>query len=328
MLIVCPNCATSYDIDVASLRPDGRRVRCVRCRTVWQAEIPHKEKLLAAAEALAPDRIRAEGAGKGAAAPFAEQPFASADQTDIEAADATAATPEEEPAPAAADAPPQAAEEAAGAAGFGVDEEAAAHVESPPTAPGELEQVEPPIDFAPEPEAFQEEAPEDIESVAARHYPRPPKRSRLQWPLSKLQSAILALVVADAIIVGWRGDFVRAMPQTASFYAWLGLPVNVRGLNFDGLATTTEQHDGVPILVVGGKIINVTGKTESVPHLRFAVRNAARQEIYSWSAVPPRNVLGSGEGVAFQTRLASPPPDSHDVLVRFVNRYDILTGVH
>jgi hypothetical protein len=106
------------------------------------------------------------------------------------------------------------------------------------------------------------------------------------------------------------------------------LPVNVRGLDFDGLTTSTEQHDGVPILVLGGKILNATGKTQSVPHLRFAVRNAARQEIYSWSAVPPRTVLASGEGVVFQTRLASPPPDSNDVLVRFVNRYDILTGAH
>ncbi len=86
--------------------------------------------------------------------------------------------------------------------------------------------------------------------------------SRWQWPLSRLQSAILALIVANAIVVGWRGDFVRAMPQTASFYAWLGMPVNVRGLDFDGLATTTEQHDGVPILVIGGNIVNITGKTE------------------------------------------------------------------
>ncbi len=65
-----------------------------------------------------------------------------------------------------------------------------------------------------------------------------------------------------------------------------------------------------------------------MPHLRFAVRNAARQEIYSWTAVPSRLTLPAGEAVAFHTRLASPPPDAHDVLVRFVNRYDILTGPH
>ena len=68
MLIVCPNCATSYDVDVASLRPDGRRVRCVRCRTIWHAELPHEERLIAAAEALAPVRRAVEAVAEVAAA--------------------------------------------------------------------------------------------------------------------------------------------------------------------------------------------------------------------------------------------------------------------
>ena len=38
MLIVCPSCATSYDVELASLLPEGRPVRCLRCRTVWHAE--------------------------------------------------------------------------------------------------------------------------------------------------------------------------------------------------------------------------------------------------------------------------------------------------
>ena len=42
--------------------------------------------------------------------------------------------------------------------------------------------------------------------------------------------------------------------------------------------------------------------------------------------MPPRATLPPGEAVAFRTRLASPPPDAHDVLVRFVNRRDILAG--
>ncbi len=71
MLIVCPNCATSYDVEVASLRPNGRRVRCVRCRTVWQAKLSHAERLMAAAEELAPVRRAveavAEAAQRGAA---------------------------------------------------------------------------------------------------------------------------------------------------------------------------------------------------------------------------------------------------------------------
>ena len=37
MLIVCPNCATSYMIDSASVGPNGRAVRCARCKSTWFA---------------------------------------------------------------------------------------------------------------------------------------------------------------------------------------------------------------------------------------------------------------------------------------------------
>jgi len=141
-----------------------------------------------------------------------------------------------------------------------------------------------------------------------------------------MQSVILALVLLDAIVIGWRSDFVRLMPQTASFYAHLGLPVNLRGLAFDNLNTEVEQHEGVPILVVEGEIFNQTRRIIDVPRLRFAVRNAARQEIYSWTAVLPRTLLSPGDAVPFRTRLASPPPDAHDVMVRFLNRNDIYAG--
>src|SRR5215831_2837519 len=56
MLIVCPSCATSYNVDLASLSQNGRQVRCARCRTVWHAEPSHADKLMLAAAALAPER--------------------------------------------------------------------------------------------------------------------------------------------------------------------------------------------------------------------------------------------------------------------------------
>lgn len=329
MLIVCPNCATSYDVDAVTLLPGGRRVRCVRCRTVWQAELPHKDKLIAAAEALAPHAAEVSvvaGAGQGdPPSPDVEEPrleanlAADLDQTAAASAAAQSGSDVLDEPPLSAS--PDSADD------FAVAEDAPVEVESPPTAPTEPEGDSLPIATDTGPEPPTDDVPEDIESVAARRFQRPIRSVRLQWPLSRLQSAILALIVLNAIVVDWRGDFVRAMPQTASFYAWLGLPVNVRGLDFASLTTATEQHDGVPILVVRGNIVNITDKTENVPHLRIAVRNAARQEIYSWSAVPAQRVVAAGQAIAFQTRLASPPPDSHDVLVRFVNHYDILTGM-
>jgi predicted Zn finger-like uncharacterized protein len=326
MLIVCPNCATSYDVDVASLRPHGRRVRCVRCRTVWLAELLQAEKLLAAAEELAPVRRAVEAVAEVAAAerdqgrppqPSEVVPGAGKD----EPADSLVV---EEP----RDDPPEIAAGEADAAAA----DAAPEVESPPTAPSDFDAVADPVapdlqDAVQEPAETESEPPEDIESAAARRMPfRVTSAAWLRWPLTQLQTATLALIMLDAIVVGWRADFVRLMPQTASFYAMIGLPVNLRGLSLDALKTSTEQHEGVTILVVEGAIVNDMRKLADVPHLRFAVRNAARQEIYSWNAGPPRAMLAPGEAVAFRARLASPPPDAHDVLIRFLNRHDVMNG--
>ena len=73
MLIVCPTCATSYDVELASLRPIGRLVRCSRCRTIWHAESSHSDMLIAAAAALAPARV-AEPAVENAGAATAAEP--------------------------------------------------------------------------------------------------------------------------------------------------------------------------------------------------------------------------------------------------------------
>ncbi|MGX1743606.1 zinc-ribbon domain-containing protein [Bosea sp. NPDC055353] len=38
MLIVCPSCASQYELDAAKLGPEGRKVRCAGCRTSWHVE--------------------------------------------------------------------------------------------------------------------------------------------------------------------------------------------------------------------------------------------------------------------------------------------------
>ncbi len=307
MLIVCPTCATSYDVELASLQPNGRQVRCVRCRTIWRAAPSHADKLLAAAEAIGPEPPAAH------AGAFAEEPaLQSADERDADGV--IWATPDELP-----------AAEPAGAEMVADEPGAAVEVEAPSIAPVDLDDGQPPIeaDHAAEADA---EPLEDIETYAARQQKRRFGRPSWHWPLSNLQSAILALIIADAVLVGWRDDVVRILPQTASFYSTLGLPVNLRGLALDAVTTTTELHEGVPILVVEGSVVNNTRKIVDVPRLKFVVRNAANEEVYSWTAVAPRATLPPGDTVAFRSRLASPPTDGRDVLVRFVTRHDIIAG--
>ena len=43
--------------------------------------------------------------------------------------------------------------------------------------------------------------------------------------------AIAALAAMLAGLIGWRVEVVRFAPQTASLFAAIGLPVNLRGLD-------------------------------------------------------------------------------------------------
>jgi hypothetical protein len=292
---------------MASLSPNGRQVRCARCRTVWHAEPTHADKLMLAAAALAPERDVPTNGTEGAVDRAADELARARLEPFRRVADEQVAT---EP-----------------AAAFGRDMNPAEQiergyadeVEAPPIVPVDLDQERPRVVRSPtlSPEPDSSDGAQDIESVAARR--GRPKHASLRWPLSRLQTGILALALLDTILVGWRSDVVRALPQTASFYSLLGLPVNLRGL-------VTEQHEGVPILVVEGNVVNTTRRNEDVPRIKFVLRNATHHEIYSWTAVPVRASLPPGEGVGFRTRLALPPADARDVVVRFVNRRDLVAA--
>jgi hypothetical protein len=141
-------------------------------------------------------------------------------------------------------------------------------------------------------------------------------------PVSRLLLVVLGLLVADAVIIGRRDDLVRAMPQTAWFYAQLGLPVNLRGVDFDGVSASAEEHGNGSVLVVTGDVINGTGVTQDVPQLRFALCNTAHEEIYSWTVAPVRTTLPAGEALTFRSQHPAPPLDTQEILVSFVDRSD------
>ena len=330
MLIVCPSCATSYDVEPASLGAGGRQVRCVRCRTVWRAELSRAAQLAAAAEALAP------GASAFppllAAASVVNVEMAAAAAGDVVQADTFPdVAPGEQSDPVAAQGLAQGLPEALAGVGdpdpadiSATPEAETVEVEAPPLAPVDLDAGRPPIEIDADGNGVRANEPAgDIETVAARRAKG--GRRRLQFPsLSRLQALILGLLIADAILIGWRTDVVRLLPQTASLYAHIGMPVNLRGLDLDDLATATETHDGVPILVVRGKIVNVTGAITEVPRLKLVVRDAAKREIYSWTVAPPVARLLPYQATDFSSRLASPPAGSKDVMARFLNRRDLM----
>jgi hypothetical protein len=166
---------------------------------------------------------------------------------------------------------------------------------------------------------------DDIEHFAARRAARRAKERKQKGAL-RLPIAIFLLgLIAGAILI-WRNDLVRHAPQTASLFSALGLPVNIRGVVFEDVTVSKETQDGVTVLVIEGKLVSTGKKAADIPRLRFAVRNLSGNEIYSWTAQPPRSILGPGEQVSFRSRLASPPQDANDILVRFFTPRDLASG--
>lgn len=321
MLIVCPHCATSYEIKTASLGDEGRSVRCVRCQTVWFAAA--REAVLETA---------------GARDPMTET--AAGPQPDAATADDGEFHTEASEAAAIADV---SAETGPAAEGQATHDQAMVETidGAPPLAPGQDSEhpAEPQNEDQPHDQQFAPgEGPfpitgGDIEAFRRRRASKRAKQTRsfslsaFKWPLAPLPTLLLGLGATVTILIGWRTDVVRLLPQTASLYSTIGLGVNLRGLVFEKIKTSREIHEGVPVVVVEGEIVSISRKAVEVPRLRFGVRNGLGAEIYNWTAMPGRTVAQGGERITFRSRLASPPAEMHDISVRFYNRRDAMVGV-
>jgi hypothetical protein len=74
---------------------------------------------------------------------------------------------------------------------------------------------------------------------------------------------------------------VRFFPQTASLFAAVGPPVNLRHLKFENMPISKETQEGLSALAIEGTIVSVSSKATEVRRLCFAARDAAGQEIYA-----------------------------------------------
>ena len=263
MIIVCPTCDSRYLLGAGDVGPEGRAVRCTRCRTEWRVFADSREPAMAA-----------EGVG-GRSAPGSGDRFDLMANADNDAGDVLGA--------------------------FDID----ATAEPDPMA------------------AVAPAEPRRRPLSSRKPKPKKPKGPRF-WTMPRL--AIAAGLVAIAGLGLFRQAVVRVAPATASLYAHLGLPVNLRGLDISGVTTRVGSEGGVPVLIVEGLIGNVTQKPVVVPRLRLAVRDEKQSELYNWTAVVSRDALPPGETLAFKTRLAAPPAEGRAVVVRFLGRRDMVVG--
>lgn len=324
MKITCPDCDTSYDIKPEMVGPEGRSVKCARCGNRWFIS-PRKEDIPAPASPAA----SAGGAAKAAAKPaMAIEDEPETDEDEDEAAWVEDATEEEALAKARAfeDEEPEPAKGSVDTQG-----KSKTGRDAPPEYPDVV--ASDANDETDEEENARRTI--DIESLAKRKKIKVnTKKARRERDWSFLTRHVtvnnlrrtggllifLAAAGFSALIFTNRQFVVKHVPDLASLFDMMGLPVNLRGLEFRDLRTFREVDEGTIVLVVEGTIQSVSEQPAAVPAVRLSLRSEDQQEIYAWTLEPRAVALEPGANTRFRTRLTDPPADAADIQVRFVDR--------
>ena len=305
--IICPGCETVYTIPADRIGPMGRKVRCARCGVEWRAK---REEPAAVAEEQLPESINA-----GIEASIGPT---------IEAMIRDEIRPPETAEAIAADSAPVAAGGVATVAAEPVAATGQSLAVAEPTgiqAPSQL----------PAPLAVRREKPGVIDGVPAA-FARPPRPTRVAPRVVRRKHSkgssgnnlvgVAVFAVALAMLggaVALRAPIVSAVPNLARLYQLVGLPINLRGLEFKSVVATRDIENGNPVLIIQGQIANVAGKELSLPAVRIALRNSGH-EVYAWLVEASRSQLSAGDTLPFKARLASPPANADDLTLRFADR--------
>jgi predicted Zn finger-like uncharacterized protein len=150
----------------------------------------------------------------------------------------------------------------------------------------------------------------------------PPDRDDRSLAVRLAQGAgwlVLFMLVAS---IGWasiqyRQEIANLWPPSASVYAFLGMPVNVRGIALIDVSYQQAVEDGQQVLSVSGKVVNVSDRELPVPVIRVVLTDQAKRELYHWTFDVGVPSLKPGAQSPFVTRLSSPPPDARNVDIRF-----------
>jgi predicted Zn finger-like uncharacterized protein len=320
-LIRCPNCDTLHDLDGALFAGGPRKVKCATCRTVWEAT----------------DTTGTSGFG----AMNIGLPKLDANRDWPEQRRATsskATTDSDAPPPADGDAGADISPEdleALFAEPSGANGEAA-----PEPAPAQSPDEHP--EFDPESLARAQDAEnaapsgdDEIEAARARrrakrlrvtdaHHKPPPKRSLARPVAAMLMAAGIGTLTTLVVL---RHETARLVPETAALFEAFGLGVSTRGLDIRDVQGRLVAEESRETLEITGTIANPTKAPLKIPVLRLSIRNSAGHDIYVWTATADQPELAPGEATSFRRRLASPPPESHAVMVRFVAKDDIVAAI-
>ena len=288
MILTCPDCGTQYVVKDGAIPPEGRQVRCAACKHSWHQDPDEQTSAAIMAEPLNEQQVVDEEVAEAVAI---ETPDTESGES---LAEATLIEPRSGP-----EAEERAYEEAVidngGVAASAPLTTADAPIESASEAAVQEDWREPP---------HAEAAPDMFTPFADRDDLEPRRRGPL------LTIAVLVLLVIAAAALFW-------FFAPAEYKAKLGIADS--GDSPLALVTThmdrQKLESGNELLTVTGRVINPTGKEQSVPPLQAQLRSRGGKVVYSWTIAPPARSLPAGASASFNSAEVNVPPGGDELTI-------------
>lgn len=136
--------------------------------------------------------------------------------------------------------------------------------------------------------------------------------------IARWSGLAVAVVVPFLLALAFPQSVVKALPGTIALYEKAGMKVNIRGLEISNVTRQYVLVGKTRVLAVKGLITNISGSAQTVPSMRFVLRDISGRQVYAWTLnAVSRKALGAGASTSFLTRLASPPKVADEIQIRF-----------
>lgn len=139
-------------------------------------------------------------------------------------------------------------------------------------------------------------------------------KQTVDWPSIMIAASLFLGIIS---LYPLRNTIASLVPGAGSLYKLAGVEINLVGFDFANVRVLREFDAGLPVLTIAGDVINVSDRAMPVPRVRFGLRDEAQQEIYFWTVAVSMDLLTPGARAKFSTKLAAPPKEARDVLLRF-----------